>query len=91
MRPVGPADIRRQVLIQGLEVAPDGSFAVYGRRSVEDGKYVAQLWRVGFEYGTRPEQLTNGPSDAAPRISPDGRSLLLGGVLYTYPSPRDRG
>ncbi|MDX6488218.1 MAG: hypothetical protein QOK13_833 [Gaiellaceae bacterium] len=77
MSTVGPADIRRQVLIQGLDVSPDGSFAVYGRRSVEDGKYASRLWRVGFERGARPERLTSGPSDASPRISPDGRSLLF--------------
>ncbi|MEP6977346.1 MAG: S9 family peptidase [Thermoleophilia bacterium] len=80
MSPVGAADIARQVLIQGLDVAPDGSFAVYGRRTVEDGKYAARLWRVGFDRGARPERLTNGPSDAAPRISPDGRSLLFLGA-----------
>jgi len=66
--PVGPADVKRQVLIQGLDVAPDGSFAVYGRRTVEDGKYMSRLWRVGFERGARPEPLTSGPSDSAPRI-----------------------
>jgi len=80
MSPVGPADIKRQVLIQGIDVAPDGSFAVYGRRTVEDGKYASRLWRVGFERGARPERLTNGPSDAGPRISPDGRSLLFVGA-----------
>jgi Tol biopolymer transport system component len=77
---VGPADIKLQVLIQGLDVAPDGSFAVYGRRSVEDGKYASRLWRVGFERGARPERLTSGPSDASPRVSPDGRSLLFIGA-----------
>ena len=80
MSPVSPADIKRQVLIQGIDVAPDGSFAVYGRRTVEDGKYASRLWRVGFERGARPERLTNGPSDAGPRISPDGRSLLFVGA-----------
>lgn len=77
MSPVGPVDVARQVLIHGLDVARDGNFAVYGRRAVEDGKYVSRLWRVGFERGSRPERLTTGPSDAAPRISPDGRSLLF--------------
>jgi dipeptidyl aminopeptidase/acylaminoacyl peptidase len=80
MSPVGPADIKRQVLIQGIDVAPDGSFAVYGRRSVEHGKYASRLWRVGLERGARPERLTSGPSDASPRISPDGRSLLFVGA-----------
>lgn len=80
MSPIGPADVARQVLIQGLDVAPDGSFAVYGRRSVEDGKYVSRLWRVGFERGARPERLTSGPSDTVLRISPDGRSLLFVGA-----------
>jgi dipeptidyl aminopeptidase/acylaminoacyl peptidase len=78
--PVGAADIARQVLLHGLDVAPDGSFAVYGRRTVEEGKYVSRLWRVGFERGARPERLTAGPGDAAPRISPDGRSLLFVGA-----------
>jgi dipeptidyl aminopeptidase/acylaminoacyl peptidase len=76
-RPFKPKDLLRQVVIQGLAVAPDGSSIVYVRRTIEDNKYVRSLWRTTFA-GGRPEQLTTGKgTNTRPRFSPDGRSLLF--------------
>ena len=66
-----------QVVIASLAVSPDGETIVYGRRTVEDGKYARRLWRTTFE-GTAPEQLTSAKAnDGRPRFSPDGRKLLF--------------
>ena len=72
-----PRDLLRQVMIQDLTISPDGATVVYGRRTIEDGKYRKRLWAVPYE-GGRPHQLTFSSSvDSAPRFSPDGDSLLF--------------
>ena len=64
-------------MIQDLTVAPDGSSVVYGRRTIENGKYRKTLWRTTFR-GGRPDRLTAADGmDARPRFSPDGASLLF--------------
>ena len=75
-RPFRPRDLLRQVQMQELAVAPDGSSVVYARRTIEGGEYRKRLWRVPWR-GGRPEQLTRGEVDAAPRFSPDGSTLLF--------------
>jgi dipeptidyl aminopeptidase/acylaminoacyl peptidase len=76
-RAFAPRDLLEETLITGLAMAPDGSSAVYARRTIEGNKYRKRLWRVSFE-GGRPEQLTTADaSDSRPRFSPDGRSLLF--------------
>ncbi|HEV2030356.1 MAG TPA: S9 family peptidase [Candidatus Dormibacteraeota bacterium] len=75
--PFRPKDLLKQVVIQGLAVAPDGSSIVYARRTVEDNNYVRRLWRTTFK-GGRPEQITTGKgSSRQPRFSPDGNSMLF--------------
>ena len=72
-----PRDLLKQVMIQGLAVAPDGSSIVYVRRTIESGKYRKSLWRTTFR-GGRPERLTGPDANAArPRFSPDGSALLF--------------
>ena len=39
-------DLLRQVMIQDLTISPDGATVVYGRRTIEDGKYRKRLWAV---------------------------------------------
>ena len=75
-RPFRPRDLLRQVQMQELAVSPDGESVVYARRTVEGGEYRKRLWRVPWR-GGRPEQLTGGELDAAPRFSPDGSTLLF--------------
>jgi len=69
-------DILRETLVTHLAVAPDGSSAVYGRRTIEDGAYRTRLWRVPMT-GGRAEQITGGDIDVRPRFSPDGKTLLF--------------
>jgi dipeptidyl aminopeptidase/acylaminoacyl peptidase len=71
-----PKDVLRETLISHLAVAPDGSSAVYGRRTIEGNEYRTRLWRVPMGRG-RAEQITTGDVDFRPRFSPDGRSLLF--------------
>ena len=70
------ADVLRETRVGQLAVAPDGSAAVYARRTIEGGEYRTRLWRVPLARG-RAEQLTSGDIDVRPRFSPDGRSLLF--------------
>lgn len=72
-----PPDLLKQAMIQDLAVDPTGSFAVYSRRVIEDGKYRSRLWRVSLG-GGEPTPLTRADAnDSAPRVSPDGASLLF--------------
>ncbi len=69
-------DVLRETRISQLAVAPDGSAAVYARRTIEGGEYRTRLWRVPLARG-RAEQITTGDLDVRPRFSPDGSTLLF--------------
>ncbi len=74
---IGPDIVSKQHALTGFDVSPDGETIVFARREVRDGKYVAHLWRVSTA-GRRPERLTSAKAvDGAPRISPDGSSVLF--------------
>jgi len=72
-----PQDLLKQVMIQHLALAPDGSSIVYSRRTIEDNRYRSRLWRVGYEGGRAEKLTTAAASDSRPRFSPDGRRLLF--------------
>jgi dipeptidyl aminopeptidase/acylaminoacyl peptidase len=77
MKPFRPADLRRQVLLQQVAVSPDGTWAAYARRTIENGRYRNRLWRVLLDRG-RPEQLTFADgNDLGPVFSPDGSELAF--------------
>ncbi len=82
-KPVGsqprfqPKDLLKQVMIQHLALAPDGSSIVYSRRTIEDNRYRSRVWRVGYEGGRAEKLTTAAASDSRPRFSPDGRRLLF--------------
>ena len=71
-RPFRPRDILKQVTVQDLAVAPDGSSIVYGRKVIEAGTYRKALWRTTFR-GGRAERITpptrTPPGRASPRTA----------------------
>jgi Tol biopolymer transport system component len=77
-RPMRPADLASVVVVEELDVVPDGSAAVVVRRVVRRGKYESHLWLVDLAGRTRPRQLTTGRvRDSSPRVAPDGRSVAF--------------
>ena len=72
-----PEDIRRQVVVEDHDLAPDGSFAVVVRRFVQRNGYASELWVVPLD-GGRARRLTSGRvRDTAARISPDGERVAF--------------
>src|ERR1019366_45686 len=70
-----PAIIRRQIVIEELDVARVGAFAVVGRRAApRPARSVSPLWLGPLGEGAgRPLARTTGPvRHSPPRISPDG-------------------
>jgi len=75
-----PAIIRRQVVLEELDVDADGRFAIVARRFVDRrDRYSSHLWLVPLVRGLgRTRALTSGPvHDGRPRISPDGERVAF--------------
>lgn len=78
--PMTPAIIRRQVVLEELDVDPSGRFALVARRFVDrQDRYSSHLWLVPFVRGLgRTRGLTSGAvHDGRPRISPDGKRVAF--------------
>ncbi len=87
----GPDIVRRQVVLEEHDLAPDGSFVIVSRRFVAGNGYASNLYLVptgaaasGRAAGTRrraipvPRQLTRGTArDMRPAISPDGTRVAF--------------
>jgi dipeptidyl aminopeptidase/acylaminoacyl peptidase len=85
-----PADIRRQVVVEELDLSLDGRLAVVARRSVRGNRYVTHLYAIPLDSGRvgRPRRLTSGTvRDARPRLSPDGARLAF---VRTDPTDDDQ-
>ncbi len=92
-----PDVIRRQVVLEEHDTAPDGTFAVVARRYVSGNAYASDLWlvpippagdgrRAGRTRRAAPRRLTRGAvRDRHPAISPDGRR-----VAFTRPAAGER-
>jgi dipeptidyl aminopeptidase/acylaminoacyl peptidase len=75
-----PADIRRQVVVEELDLSRDGRLAVVARRIVRGNRYLTHLHAIALDRGAvaRPRQLTSGVvRDGQPRVSPDGTRLAF--------------
>src|SRR4029077_20430488 len=85
-RPMTPADIRRQVVLDEHDMAADGNLAVVSKRIIRRDRYRSHLVVVPLGLGGRrgktrssaPRTLTSGPiRDTWPRISPDARDVAF--------------
>jgi len=79
-RAMTPAIIRRQVVLEEMNVAPNGRFAIVARRFVDrQDRYASHLWLVPLVRGLgRTRALTGGAAhDGRPRISPDGTRVAF--------------
>ncbi len=73
-----PEILREQVVLEELDLAPDGSFAVVTRRVVDGEDYVSHLWVVSLPGGGEPRRLTTGRfRDRRPAVSPDGTRIAF--------------
>jgi dipeptidyl aminopeptidase/acylaminoacyl peptidase len=80
-----PESLREQVVLEEHDLAPDGSFAVVTRRSVDGDDYVSHLWLVALAGDLDARQLTYGRQrDMRPQISPDGTR-----VAFTRSAPKE--
>ncbi len=89
-QPVTAIDLLKIERVTSVEVARDGSFAIYGVQSIHtqpaaDSKgeptysYRTNLWRVDLTHpGAQPVELTWGArNDSDPQLSPDGKILAF--------------
>jgi dipeptidyl aminopeptidase/acylaminoacyl peptidase len=75
-----PADIRRQVVVEELDLSLDGRLAVVVRRIVRGNRYLSHLYAIPLDRGrvARPRRLTTGTiRDGWPRVSPDGTRVAF--------------
>ncbi|MBA2586237.1 MAG: S9 family peptidase [Chthoniobacterales bacterium] len=61
------------------QISPDGSRVAFVRVTVNEKKegYLTSIWSVATSGTEEPHQLTRGEHDAAPRWSPDGKSMVF--------------
>lgn len=84
-----PADIRRQVVVEELDLSSDGRLAVVVRRAIRGNRYVSHLYAIPLDDGRigPPRRLTDGTvRDVTPRCSPDGRRVAF---VRTDPTDED--
>lgn len=78
-RPITETDLFKFTWIADPQVSPDGSQIVFVRVAAneKEDRYETALWVVPANGSEPARRLTSGIRDAAPRWSPDGRSLAF--------------
>jgi dipeptidyl aminopeptidase/acylaminoacyl peptidase len=71
-------DLNRLKTVSDLDVSPDGKTVVFvvSSNDLPRAKRTASIWAIDAAGGNL-RQLTQGESDAAPRFSPDGKTLAF--------------
>ena len=73
-----PVDIARVVVMEELDVSPDGRIAVVGSRVVRRARYESHLSTTVPSRRAKPVAITSGRvRDTSPRISPDGTRVAF--------------
>jgi dipeptidyl aminopeptidase/acylaminoacyl peptidase len=72
-------DLFRFQWIADPQLSPDSAQIAFVRVTVNEKKdrYETSIWSLPARGGAAPRQITAGPSDNAPRWSPDGKSLAF--------------
>lgn len=78
-RGIAPEDLYRFVYVSDPQISPDGVTVAFVRTTIdrEEDTYRSQIWTVPTSGRCAPRRFTAGPSDTAPRWSPDGRQLVF--------------
>lgn len=92
-----PRDLDRFVSIGAVDIASDGSFAVFSSSRPDSvaNQHVGQIWRVDLNDGAC-RRITRGVADTRPRIAPDGRCIAFlrrddAGRAQIFVAPGDGG
>ena len=87
-RPITEKDLFKFRWVADPQISPDGRQVAYVLVEVneKEDRYDTSLWAVAASEGSLPRRLTAGPRDAAPRWSPDSRTL----AFLRAPSEKER-
>ena len=78
-RPITEKDLLAFRWVADPRISPDGASVAYVLVSVnaDEDRYETSVWVVPVSGASAPRRLTAGPRDAAPRWSPDSRTLAF--------------
>jgi dipeptidyl aminopeptidase/acylaminoacyl peptidase len=83
-----PADTYRLKTASAVELSPDGRRFAFALAEIDRDKdrELSSIWVAPLDASSQPRRFTEGPADASPRWSPDGRWLAY--LSVTDENPR---